>query len=55
MLVDSLNSSTRRTSEEALKHSESFVVHLISCHGPSYVTFAYVTEENFEKFMVSVT
>lgn len=59
MLLEStsfwLNSSSQRTSPEALKHSESFVVHLTSCHGPSYGTFVYVTEENLEKFMVNVT
>jgi len=59
MLLEStsfwLNISSQRTSPEALKHSESFVVHLTSCHGTSYVTFAYVTKENLDKFMVNVT
>lgn len=59
MLLEStsfwLNSSSQRTLPEALKHSESFVVHLTSCHGTSYVTFAYVTKENLEKFTVNVT
>jgi len=53
--IQQASGSTKRTSPEALKHSESFVVHLTSGHGTSYVTFAYVTKENLEKFMVNVT